>query len=395
MKIKPNNMEVKMSFTTNLDLFKHDNPEENEDLFDVTKSLNENWDKIDKYVYEQEAGRQEKEATREANEEERKSKETEREKAEDVRKSNEEDRKNAEEERGVNEEQRISNEEAREKYISELKQKVEDGEFKGDPNILSIGTVETGEEASVEITGNSPTQTLNLVLPKGDKGEQGKQGETGKGIQSIALKEGSHIAGQFDTYLITFTDGTTTEFQVYNGQDGNGSFTGNYEDLINKPIYYWDGKSSDTNPNNVALWQNIVDIAEEKTCIVIVNREKSGSSPLKGVFLFYRFSNYRGEVGVLGTPISSSVSSSSTGSYTSQSCLRMTLTFDLSTVGIVSKVSDVSLSTSKSDYFLPANKTTVTNYTPTYDYHPATKKYVDDTVGNISNILDNINGEVI
>ena len=50
---------------------------------------------------------------------------------------------------------------------------------KGDPNVLSIGTVTSGEEASVTITGDSPTQVLNFVLPKGDKGEQGIQGDIG------------------------------------------------------------------------------------------------------------------------------------------------------------------------------------------------------------------------
>ena len=34
-------------------------------------------------------------------------------------------------------------------------------------------------------------------------------------------------------------------------------------------------------------------------------------------------------------------------------------------------------------------------YTPTGNYDPATKKYVDDTVGNIGTILDSINGEVV
>lgn len=36
-----------MSTTTNLKLFKHDNPETNTEQFDVEKSLNENWDKLD------------------------------------------------------------------------------------------------------------------------------------------------------------------------------------------------------------------------------------------------------------------------------------------------------------------------------------------------------------
>ncbi len=56
---------------------------------------------------------------------------------------------------------------------------------KGDSNILTIGTVEKGEEASASITGDSPNQVLNLVLPKGDKGDQGIQG-----IQGIQGEKG-------------------------------------------------------------------------------------------------------------------------------------------------------------------------------------------------------------
>lgn len=36
-------------------------------------------------------------------------------------------------------------------------------------------------------------------------------------------------------------------------------------------------------------------------------------------------------------------------------------------------------------------KTNTTPFTPTDDYNPATKKYVDDSVGNIAEILDVIN----
>jgi hypothetical protein len=45
--------------------------------------------------------------------------------------------------------------------------------LKPDPNKISIGTVETGTTASATMTGDSPNQTLNLVLPKGDKGDKG------------------------------------------------------------------------------------------------------------------------------------------------------------------------------------------------------------------------------
>ena len=47
-------------------------------------------------------------------------------------------------------------------------------------NGLSIGTVETGKEADASITGNSPNQKLNLVLPRGEQGPQGIQGPQGE-----------------------------------------------------------------------------------------------------------------------------------------------------------------------------------------------------------------------
>ena len=93
-------------------------------------------------------------------------------------------------------------------------------------NTLAIGTVTKGTEAAATITGSAPNQTLNLVLPKGDKGDKGATGETGatgNGIASIALKSGTHAAGTTDTYEITFTDGTTFDFFVYNGANGTGA----------------------------------------------------------------------------------------------------------------------------------------------------------------------------
>lgn len=53
---------------------------------------------------------------------------------------------------------------------------------KGEPNTLSIGTVTTGEagsQAGAIITGQSPNQTLNLTIPKGDKGDTGATGQDG------------------------------------------------------------------------------------------------------------------------------------------------------------------------------------------------------------------------
>ncbi len=45
---------------------------------------------------------------------------------------------------------------------------------------LSIGTVTSGNEASAEITGTAPNQTLNLVLEKGADGRNGEDGRDGQ-----------------------------------------------------------------------------------------------------------------------------------------------------------------------------------------------------------------------
>ena len=57
---------------------------------------------------------------------------------------------------------------------------------------------------------------------------KGPQGETGNGIQSIAftsssIGETAGMPGATDTYTITFTNGETTTFKVYNGQNGTSS----------------------------------------------------------------------------------------------------------------------------------------------------------------------------
>ena len=62
--------------------------------------------------------------------------------------------------------------------------------------------------------------------PKGDKGEQGEQGEqgiSGNGVISISK---TSTNGAVDTYTVTFTDGTTTTFEVTNGVDGEQGIQG-------------------------------------------------------------------------------------------------------------------------------------------------------------------------
>ena len=52
---------------------------------------------------------------------------------------------------------------------------------------------------------------------------RGPEGASGNGIQSVSLISGNHSPGTYDTYRITFTDGSSFDFSVYNGANGSGS----------------------------------------------------------------------------------------------------------------------------------------------------------------------------
>ena len=86
--------------------------------------------------------------------------------------------------------------------------------------IIHIGTVTSGSTPSVTISGTAENPVLNFVLVKGDTGNTGPQGETGATGNGIASITKTGTSGLVDTYTITYTDGTTSTFEVTNGQDG-------------------------------------------------------------------------------------------------------------------------------------------------------------------------------
>jgi hypothetical protein len=82
------------------------------------------------------------------------------------------------------------------------------------------------------IAGNA----VMVVGGAGIQGIQGIQGVAGNGIASIVRTTGNGAAGTTDTYTITYTNATTTTFNVYNGANGTGD--------MNKSVY-------DTNNNGI------------------------------------------------------------------------------------------------------------------------------------------------
>jgi hypothetical protein len=95
----------------------------------------------------------------------------------------------------------------------------------GPSNVLSIGTVTAGVTASATITGTSPSQVLNLVLPKGDTGSTGATGETGpKGDAAATISVNSTTTSAAGTSATVTNTGTSSavllDFVIPRGADG-------------------------------------------------------------------------------------------------------------------------------------------------------------------------------
>lgn len=90
------------------------------------------------------------------------------------------------------------------------------------PQGVSVTAAEVLEDGTLQLTLSSGS-TLNagsVIGPQGEQGVQGPQGPQGVSIQSIQRTAGTGAPGTTDTYTITLTNGSTFEFQVYNGADG-------------------------------------------------------------------------------------------------------------------------------------------------------------------------------
>ena len=129
---------------------------------------------------------------------------------------------------------------------------------------------------SVEIKNIEP-MSVGADGAKLIQGPQGPRGEPGPatGIASAELISGTHAAGTSDTYRITYTDGKSFDFPVYNGADGKDGWDGegavrydeeqslddnqklqacdNISSLPGKMVYFWtDG------PNTNNIWAILV-----------------------------------------------------------------------------------------------------------------------------------------
>lgn len=153
--------------------------------------------------------------------------------------------------------------------------------------------------------------------------------------------------------------------------------------------FCWDGKSSSVNASNLSLWQQIVDYACENGFTLVYIKSSDYSNPvtfhIHDITVGSNQKKFYGNVINLGSK-NSEASGSSVTATSHVVTIKYTVSGSKITVTEVSGASISSVTGSPTDLYLPTNLKSVKSFTPTYDYHPATKKYVDDnTPTNIKN----------
>ena len=135
---------------------------------------------------------------------------------------NEEIRQENEAQRIANEEQRIANEEAREDYITDLKQRVLDGEFNGEDGYSPSASVsKVDSTATITITDKNGTTTAQIS--DGTDGRDGVDGQDGTdGVDGYSPTVTMTKQGKVTTLTITDKDGAHTT-EIKDGQDGSGT----------------------------------------------------------------------------------------------------------------------------------------------------------------------------
>lgn len=127
-------------------------------------------------------------------------------------------------------------------YSNDLKGEKGDRGNIGPGNILSIGTVEKGEQAQVTINGESPEQVLNFVLPKGDKGdigEKGEQGEQGRKGNGIVRTQFVREDNEKVYYRFIYDDGSEFQWSTWKGEagiSGTGATAGDIVDTLDRTV---------------------------------------------------------------------------------------------------------------------------------------------------------------
>lgn len=208
------------------------------------------------------------------------------------------------------------------------------------------------------------------------------------GTAVTAINSSSGSVGAETYYLDTDTDYSVPYMPAYDGSPTSKAYVDRaiqsaIEDIPDS-MFCWDGKSGEANPDNLVLWQKIVNKAAEETVLVYASSENDSSEIYKGVFVINQRmidSMTSDSLTVYGFINDASITNDvSNGQLISFNRAQVNLTI---TNEVVTGVGNITYSSVSSARFLPTTGTAITSYSPTYNYHPATKKYVDDLVNTV------------
>lgn len=205
----------------------------------------------------------------------------------------------------------------------------------------------------------------------------------------ISQEEFQVVMDELDAKQNTLVSGTN--IKTVNGETLLGS-----GDLVieDNTIFHWDGNGSDTDPNSIVFWQKVVDASMLRDVYITV----IDTVDVKGPRLLCI---KQGDI-TDGTKVYSprgilydiySDVNEDEGCYIGLNFATAYLRLSQKVVTYVEQgVGAGSINTYKEATFLPTKGTNVTGYVPTYDYHPATKKYVDDA---IVSYIDSLNASEV
>jgi len=157
-------------------------------------------------------------------------------------------------------------------------------------------------------------------------------------------------------------------------------------------VYYWE-RNSET---DVAFWQNIYNQLKNnpKLTILVLTMTSSGKFCFGGLYTHLQIEFNQVPFAVLEN-IDDGLKGGAGGEYSRITRgITLSVTFTVSN-GTITDVTVTNVNRPDIGGYLRTDYEYNTPYIPLYPGSPATKKYVDDAVGDINTILDTINGEVV
>lgn len=239
----------------------------------------------------------------------------------------------------------------------------------GQIDSVSVEMIGTNEEPRVDNLGTKTNAKLNFYIPKGTS------------IEGLSIDE-------FGDLNATLSNGQTIDCGRAKGEKGDKGDPASVEEY---GIFYWDGKSSTDNPENIELWQKIIDLAITKTVMVIIG-DSSTTEPCFFCIDSTNVNTLKSGGNVCSNPVNFNNDISRQGYYSSHDLKYTSIQIENETVIGVNAVNSNSINSNK---FLPTDTNYVTDYTPTHNYHPATKKYVDDSITNSLSSISGLTPQIV